>query len=211
MILQCKAEGCDALFTGHVSRLDAIQMYGFKWTVTKKKTLCPQCTFNRKCDQQFERNRSKSIGTVRGETATFLQKKVRLYHAASEEPFKYAEDGKIKEGRTHYGWIQCVTCGKVKHYKDADGGHYHRRGNVGTLLLWGNIHPQCKGCNDHLDGNYAQYHIFMVAKYGKPELDLLAFKTKEDGSTFEECAVSQVILRYDIRCLEDKLREEGVS
>ena len=59
--------------------------------------------------------KKKSIGKLTDEAATLLQLLVRL---------KAADDN---------GYVTCVTCGVVKHYKDGmQGGHFRPRGIAAT-------------------------------------------------------------------------------
>jgi hypothetical protein len=45
------------------------------------------------------------------------------------------------------GYCQCVTCGKVDHYKAMQGGHFYSRRHTVFKLFEENIHPQCPACN----------------------------------------------------------------
>ena len=69
------------------------------------------------------------------------------------------------------GICQCVTCGKRDHYKNMDAGHFVPGRRQSIVLVEGNIHVQCKHCNDKLNGNAGPYERFMVETYGpdKPE------------------------------------------
>ena len=67
------------------------------------------------------------------------------------------------------GHCQCVTCGKIDHYKAMQGGHFYGRRNKRFVLFVENIHPQCPGCN--LDGMKTTkiqeaYRIYMEDMYG---------------------------------------------
>ena len=45
------------------------------------------------------------------------------------------------------GYCQCVTCGKIDHYKSMQGGHFYSRRHLVFKLFEENLHPQCAGCN----------------------------------------------------------------
>ena len=45
------------------------------------------------------------------------------------------------------GYCQCVTCGKIDHYKNMQGGHFYSRRHIIFKLFEDNINPQCAGCN----------------------------------------------------------------
>tara|TARA_R110000796_G_scaffold42012_9_gene104168 strand:- start:4547 stop:4951 length:405 start_codon:yes stop_codon:yes gene_type:complete len=69
------------------------------------------------------------------------------------------------------GYVQCVSCGTVKHYKDGmQGGHFIAKG---ISSFWAleicNVHPQCLGCNmfGMKSGAAAQeYTLWMQEMYG---------------------------------------------
>ena len=69
------------------------------------------------------------------------------------------------------GYVQCVSCGIIKHYKDGiQGGHFIAKGISSYWALEiENVHPQCYGCNvfGMKHGAAAQeYTIWMQNMYG---------------------------------------------
>lgn len=66
-----------------------------------------------------------------------------------------------------YGHCNCVTCGKAKHYKDMDAGHYISRMWKPTKYHENNVYAQCVHCNRDLSGNVAEYRINLVGMYGE--------------------------------------------
>lgn len=77
------------------------------------------------------------------------------------------------------GYVKCVSCGVVKHYKDRmAGGHYIAKGKGGThhlALTIENVHAQCFGCNLQMSmgtGTVAHnYQKWMYDYYGKDYVD----------------------------------------
>jgi len=64
-------------------------------------------------------------------------------------------------------YIQCVTCGKIDHWKAMQGGHFISRTWTATKILEENIHPQCISCNGFRAERIADdYFRFMVNTYG---------------------------------------------
>lgn len=58
----------------------------------------------------------------------------------------------------------CISCqnGKVKH-----AGHFHPQGKFsGVRFDDMNINGQCDWCNTGMEGNLAEYHAGMIARYG---------------------------------------------
>jgi hypothetical protein len=58
------------------------------------------------------------------------------------------------------GWVQCVTCGTRKHWKEVDAGHFVSRRHYSTRWDPSNVHVQCKKCN--IFGNGENY---LMGKY----------------------------------------------
>ena len=71
------------------------------------------------------------------------------------------------------GLVQCVTCGERKPVKEMQNGHYESRGHYPTRWLDKNCHPQCPACNVFKKGNYTEYAIYMVHRYGVGVLEEL--------------------------------------
>ena len=67
------------------------------------------------------------------------------------------------------GYCQCVTCGKIDHYKAMQGGHFYGRRHLRFKLYEENIHPQCPSCNLYgMKTTKIQeaYRIYMDDMYG---------------------------------------------
>jgi len=63
------------------------------------------------------------------------------------------------------GLCTCVTCWSEKYRSDSDmhPGHYRPQGQSKLLKFEeDNVWPQCMGCNVMKNGNYREYHIFML-------------------------------------------------
>lgn len=68
------------------------------------------------------------------------------------------------------GYCQCVTCGKIDHYKNMQGGHFMPRGRTIFKLFEENIHPQCPSCNcwGMKQAHYVlRYRQYMADTYGE--------------------------------------------
>lgn len=102
--------------------------------------------------------------TPKAKCLAALQKLVRL---------KAADDN---------GYVSCVTCGKVDHYKCMDGGHYIAKGASSYWSLEEvNVHPQCKGCNGYgmkFGDAGALYALYMVDMYGRDFVDEMHAKKR---------------------------------
>jgi len=71
------------------------------------------------------------------------------------------------------GYVQCVSCGVQKHYKQMDGGHFISRSFTFHTLREENIHPQCKMCNRYFGKVHDDYRRYMVDMYGEDYVEWL--------------------------------------
>ena len=71
------------------------------------------------------------------------------------------------------GHCECVTCGKVAHYKSQQAGHFVQGRHNATLFDERHIHVQCPGCNLFKNGNLYWYGKFMEKTYGQEVIDEL--------------------------------------
>ncbi len=78
------------------------------------------------------------------------------------------------------GMVACCSCGKVKHYKEMDCGHYHpRTDGLAMFFEEKNLAPQCSACNRFRHGNLARYAIYLIGKYGNGILEELEWKSRQ--------------------------------
>lgn len=70
------------------------------------------------------------------------------------------------------GNCKCVTCGKIKNWKEMQAGHFVPSRCNAVLFNEKIVFPQCVGCNVMLNGNYHAYFRFMIQekKYTPEEL-----------------------------------------
>lgn len=93
--------------------------------------------------------KQRTIASLSEEAAKLLQRLVRM-KAADE-----------------FGYAECVTCGKMEHWKDLDGGHFVPRAHKKHKLREENIHPQCRYCNRYRHGALGEYTLYMIDMYGR--------------------------------------------
>lgn len=67
----------------------------------------------------------------------------------------------------------CFTCGKVYPIKELQAGHFIAGRTNSVLFSEDGVHSQCFHCNMGLGGNYVQYTIRMVDRYGRKFVDTL--------------------------------------
>lgn len=90
------------------------------------------------------------------------------------------------------GYAKCVTCGKIDHWKDMDGGHYISRTYTAHKLLEENIHPQCKGCNRFGHKVHDDYARYMRDTYGQEFVDWLS-DTKRQTKKYYRTEIEDLI------------------
>ena len=65
------------------------------------------------------------------------------------------------------GMVRCISCGKVMHWKEAQGGHYIPRTVRPTDIDPDNIWPQCPQCNGVRHGNLLDYRYRLSKRIGE--------------------------------------------
>lgn len=93
---------------------------------------------------------------------------------------------RLEEADTN-GNVRCISCGRILHWKDAQGGHYVSRQNRAVELERDNVWPQCPVCNGILSGNIVSYRINLVKKIGEERVKriedmAMAYKGSEEAS-----------------------------
>ncbi|MGB2259719.1 MAG: recombination protein NinG [Porticoccaceae bacterium] len=73
------------------------------------------------------------------------------------------------------GYVSCVSCGKVGHWKTYDGGHFYSRRHTRLKLFLENCHPQCKRCNMLMGDPIVNdaYRRYMVEMYGERRVEAM--------------------------------------
>ena len=71
------------------------------------------------------------------------------------------------------GYIRCISCGKIVHWKKSDCGHFINRKHLSTRWHEKNCNAQCRACNRFDEGNFPGYLVGINKKYGTKILDEL--------------------------------------
>lgn len=73
------------------------------------------------------------------------------------------------------GFVRCVTCGKIKHWKEMQAGHYkHNKLDFCEF----NVFPQCVRCNHYKSGELGNYADFLIKKFGNDILEKIEIYAK---------------------------------
>lgn len=85
---------------------------------------------------------------------------------------------RLKES-DEYGYCICVTSGQKMFWKEAQCGHFVSRGKYPTRWDETNCHPQSVYSNIFLKGDYINYTIYMIDRYGREYVDELIDRSKQ--------------------------------
>jgi hypothetical protein len=99
------------------------------------------------------------------------------------------------------GYVRCISCGKIDHWKEVDCGHYVNRKHLSTRWNEKNCNAQCRACNRFDEGNMLGYTKGLVKKYGHSildELDMLKHQVSK-LSDFE----GKILIKH----YQDKVKE----
>lgn len=101
----------------------------------------------------------------------------------------------IRQKDSINGIATCVTCGDQKEWKYQQNGHYMSRGHYGTRWEETNCHVQCAVCNVFKKGNYTEYALFMINRYGTQHLEDLRTKARSPAK-FTTQELREMIVFY---------------
>ena len=104
------------------------------------------------------------------------------------------------------GYCQCVTCGKVDHYKAMQGGHFYSRRHTIFKLFEENIHPQCPACNVYgmkTTRTQEAYRIYMEDMYGARRIRAMQRLAWRAAPKFNR----EEVIQFQ-RELKEKIKEE---
>lgn len=85
---------------------------------------------------------------------------------------------RLKES-DEYGYCICVTSGQKMFWTEAQCGHFVSRGKYPTRWDETNCHPQSVYSNIFLKGDYINYTIYMIDRYGREYVDELIDRSKQ--------------------------------
>ena len=114
-------------------------------------TLTTEQKYLAKLHKTFERLRGNT-GKAKKEALAAFQKLRRLQESVPN------------------GFSNCISCEKLVHWKQCDGGHFIPRRHNATAFEKNNVWPQCRSCNDYGRGNVAEYRKRLVVMVGLEEV-----------------------------------------
>lgn len=75
----------------------------------------------------------------------------------------------------------CYTCGACVKIKDAENGHWQRRGYYNTRYHEDNNRPQCHKCNYYHQGAPEKFELHLIKDLGQARVDNLKILSQSEG------------------------------
>ena len=120
----------------------------------------------------------------------------------------YCKKRRLEEADDN-GMVQCISCGKILPWNEADGGHYISRQVRALETEHNNVWPQCKHCNQMLYGNEKAYRVGLVKRVGESEvrrLELIA-----DASRGSQDAYLKLSMQDRVKVSMKKFRNDYIE
>ena len=79
------------------------------------------------------------------------------------------------------GYVKCVSCEKVIHWKESDCAHFYPKGRAGALYFTEeNLAPACPGCNRfNVEIHKIGFTKYMLDMYGRDFVDELGRQARQ--------------------------------
>tara|TARA_R100000781_G_scaffold20438_2_gene15463 strand:+ start:1215 stop:1625 length:411 start_codon:yes stop_codon:yes gene_type:complete len=78
-----------------------------------------------------------------------------------------------------YGMVQCITSGRIYHYKKIHAGHFMSRRHMSTRWCEINVSPQSAADNLFGQGEQYKFGLALDAKYGEGTAEELQSKARQ--------------------------------
>lgn len=76
------------------------------------------------------------------------------------------------------GYGKCISCGKIKPYRELDCGHFYGRMNMSTRFDEDNCHGECQGCNRVKSDHLIYYQENLIKKIGVARFSTLTERAR---------------------------------
>jgi len=95
-------------------------------------------------------------------------------HRQLEKQLKrvFSEYIRLRDSNEH-GYVQCITCPKVYHWRRIHAGHFVPSVKSATRYHEKNVHGQCAWCNSFLEGQQYLYAKRIDERYGEGTAEFL--------------------------------------
>ena len=92
-----------------------------------------------------------------------------------------------------FGMVGCITCNKRIYWKDADCGHYVKRGRSACRFNEQNCGAQCRHCNRQRNGEEQAHRIYIDKFYGDGTAGFLKLKGKKPFTMTRDEYIEKII------------------
>lgn len=99
------------------------------------------------------------------------------------------------------GYTKCISCGKIKSFKDMDCGHFFSRRHMATRFDEDNAHSECAYCNRFRSDHLVDYQINLIRKIGQNRYEKLKIKANT-SCHFLDCELEGMISYYIMKIKE---------
>ncbi|MBQ0074614.1 MAG: recombination protein NinG [Prevotella sp.] len=113
---------------------------------------------------------------------------------------------RLRDAMPHSGYVKCITCGKILHWKESQACHYIGRANMALRFSEVNVHAGCMPCNVFLHGNMLAYRRWMVKQYGEKIVDNLELRGNIEVKKWSEWELEETIKYYT--ALVEKIKSD---
>lgn len=96
------------------------------------------------------------------------------------------------------GTVECVTCRKLMHWKEADCGHWIKRQHRSVRWDLRNLGPQCGRCNRWMGGNMDEFAGHIIRQHGQDAIDEL-LKLKHQPTKHTRADLEKMIDEFSQR------------
>ena len=108
-----------------------------------------------------------------------------------------------QENADENGYVKCVTCGKMNHWRRMHNGHFMVRQNQATRYDRENTGVQCVKCNTFSEGRQYDFAKYLDQKYGFGTAVRINIKSKM------RCHRGAAEYKYLIEKFKEELKSKG--
>jgi 5-methylcytosine-specific restriction endonuclease McrA len=93
------------------------------------------------------------------------------------------------------GMGKCISCGKIKPYRELDCGHFFGRMNMATRFDEDNCSAECQGCNRVKADHLIYYQENLIKKIGVARFSTLRERA-HSSKKWSEAELEELIMQY---------------
>ena len=109
--------------------------------------------------------------------------------------------------------VQCISCGRWYPAKHIQNGHYFGRKFLATRFDEDNCYPQCMSCNVFNKGNYPEYTLGLIDKFGAKKFITLLEKLdnqRKEGLKISKAEYEEMTEDWKVK-VKKLLKKNGVE